>query len=172
MFKSRQPSEQFCYSTNGDSRARIISRLLPHRTQPPRRAPWMQPERPPMKPSPVPGPEGCASAVMHRVLRWTEFKTARQDRDRGAFYWQAPDLAGEMLMLWMVLPNGTTSCICIEPVPVGCRRRNEHGLWSPPAWSWDGSLEEPTLSPSLSHGRSGDRWYWHGHILAGIMKGS
>ena len=75
-------------------------------------------------------------------------------------------------MLWMVLPNGSSSCICIEPLPPGFQRLDARGALKPSAWAWDGDTEAPTLSPELRHGNSGDPYYWHGQILAGIMKGS
>ena len=32
-------------------------------------------------------------------------------------------------------------------------------------------VDEPTLTPSIRHGKVGDPWYWHGHLTKGFFKG-
>ncbi len=55
--------------------------------------------------------------------------------------------------------------------PCGCGRQGALSVGNgfkpadPPSWLWDGSLEAPTLTPSIDH-----RGHWHGWLISGEWK--
>lgn len=73
----------------------------------------------------------------------------------GSFHLEPPDEDQEQ-WFWYVCPCG---CGQIGPINVGNGFKPENR----PSWTWDGSLEAPTLTPSIHH-----RGHWHGWLRAGV----
>jgi hypothetical protein len=109
---------------------------------------------------------------MSRVLTWDEFTAAREARLVGVFFWAVPNDRRSVTQLWLILPNGATTCVCVYPLPPGFQKRDASGTLRPSAWQWDGNADTPTLVPEMAHGKSGDPWHWHGCVTAGVMRGA
>ena len=112
------------------------------------------------------GSEGCASCkavnVGERGDEW--------DGPPGSFRW-SQNASPAYRTLWFKLPNGAHGMIAIEPMPLGSQVRDKEGVLRPASWHWDGNVEQPTLRPSIRHGKPGDSWYWHGHLKKGFFEG-
>lgn len=77
----------------------------------------------------------------------------------GSFSISAPDDDGEQY-LWYGCPCG---CGPRGPIIVGNGfKPKDDGA---PTWEWNGSLDAPTLRPSVWH-----KGHWHGHLQDGIWK--
>ena len=75
----------------------------------------------------------------------------------GSFRVDDPEDDGEQIF-WFCCPCG---CRRIAPLTVGREFKPDDS----PSWSWNGSLEAPTLSPSVH--RVG---HWHGHLVDGMWE--
>lgn len=98
----------------------------------------------------------------------------------GHFYWQPVDEEHRKdyplvaAYLWMKLPaldGRWDGSACSIPVARGALPGP--GAYDMPIWGWDGSLEIPTLTPSVFHDprQPTSRHHWHGCITAGRMVG-
>jgi hypothetical protein len=75
----------------------------------------------------------------------------------GSFWVGEPDSDGER-SFWYVCPCG---CGRRAPLTVGENFKPADR----PSWNWNGSLEAPTLTPSVHH-----VGHWHGWLTDGIWK--
>lgn len=73
----------------------------------------------------------------------------------GSFRVDPPDNDGEQYF-WCVCPCG---CGNIWPLTVGNGFKPADG----PSWQWNGSLDKPTLTPSVHQ-----EGHWHGYLTDGI----
>lgn len=58
--------------------------------------------------------------------------------------------------------------ICVQKVTLGPPLAGQNGGAN--RWHWNGSMEAPTLSPSIGCDNSPRRCGWHGHIIDGETK--
>lgn len=68
-----------------------------------------------------------------------------------------------------ICPRGKFCSVYLGPTPEGRRHERE-----PNVWGWDGSIEAPTLTPSINciaekDGKPTGGCGWHGFIQAGVM---
>ena len=110
--------------------------------------------------------EGCASCQGTNVGEGGD----EWDGPPGSFRWSRDPTHGYRT-LWFKLPNGSHGMIAINPLPLGLQKLDDKGVLRPASWTWDGNVDEPTLTPSIRHGKVGDPWYWHGHLTKGFFKG-
>lgn len=75
----------------------------------------------------------------------------------GSFYVNEPDSDGEQ-QFWYRCPCGCGVC---GPLTVGSGFKPADG----PSWHWNGSLDAPTLSPSVHH-----VGHWHGWLRNGVWE--
>lgn len=75
----------------------------------------------------------------------------------GSFWVSDPDADGEQ-SFWYCCPCG---CGHRAPLTVGKNFKPADG----PSWDWNGSLDKPTLKPSVDH-----RGHWHGWLTDGVWK--
>lgn len=76
-------------------------------------------------------------------------------RIAGSFRVDEPDSDGEQTF-WYCCPCG---CGALGPLTVGKGFKPS----STPSWNWNGSLEKPTLTPSVHH-----VGHWHGWLTNGV----
>lgn len=81
----------------------------------------------------------------------------KKQRIAGSFRVDAPDSDGEQAF-WYCCPCG---CGAIAPITVG----NGFKPGDAPSWNWNGSLDRPTLSPSVHH-----VGHWHGWLTDGVWR--
>lgn len=79
----------------------------------------------------------------------------------GSFRVDEPDSDGEQTF-WYVCPCG---CGSLGPLTVGngFKPDNENGTIA--TWNWNGSIDKPTLQPSVHH-----RGHWHGWLTDGVWR--
>jgi len=82
-----------------------------------------------------------------------------QGRVPGSFRVTEQDEFGE-ITFWYCCPCG---CKSIGPLTVG--RGVKPNVEGVPTWNWNGSLEKPTLSPSVHH-----VGHWHGWLRNGVWE--
>lgn len=70
-----------------------------------------------------------------------------------------PDSDGEQTF-WYCCPCG---CGSIGPLTVGNGFKPPHTSENDATWKWNGSLDAPTLEPSVHH-----RGHWHGWLREGV----
>lgn len=80
-----------------------------------------------------------------------------RDRIAGSFRLNVSDPDGK-LSFWYCCPCG---CTGVGPLNVG----NGFRPPSTPSWQWDGSLDAPTLHPSVNH-----VGHWHGWLRNGVWE--
>jgi len=75
----------------------------------------------------------------------------------------------DLRCLWLTLPtaDGGVSTACIDIVPPG----GNPPLKEHPRWNWNGSIERPSLTPSIRHANIESGRYWHGHLVDGVLVG-
>lgn len=73
----------------------------------------------------------------------------------GSFYVSPPDPTDREQTFWYCCPCG---CGAQGPLTVG----NGFKPADSPSWNWNGSLDRPTLEPSVNHER-----HWHGYLRNG-----
>lgn len=93
----------------------------------------------------------------------------------GHFWITAPDDEG-IRYIHMKLPSARENgAYCAIPIREGGNGAGANrGASGVQPWGWDGSLERPTLTPSIFHdmGRPTSSVAWHGHLQAGRFVGS
>lgn len=74
-----------------------------------------------------------------------------------------------MVAFWLTLPtaDGGASSACIDIIPPGGQPPPKER----PRWTWNGSTERPTLSPSIRHSSIEHGDYWHGFLTDGVLVG-
>jgi hypothetical protein len=93
---------------------------------------------------------------MIRAIRYRDHREFRQAAIPGSVYF---DVTSDPAAMWFFCPCG---CEGPSRIPVG---RNAKPVISP-SWSWNGSLSEPTLSPSVHNLLCG----WHGWLRDGYWE--
>lgn len=93
---------------------------------------------------------------MIRAIRYRDQREFRQGASAGAVYF---DLIGEETAMWFRCPCG---CGDFSRIRVG---RDAKPAQSP-SWNWNGSLNEPTLVPSVNQLKCG----WHGWLRDGYWE--
>lgn len=77
----------------------------------------------------------------------------------GSFSVSKPDPEEENAQwFWYCCPCG---CGAMAPIIVGNGFKPAEG----PSWNWNGSLDKPTLTPSVHH-----RGHWHGWLTDGVWR--
>lgn len=77
----------------------------------------------------------------------------------GCFKFYSCDDSGEKFGM-----NFTCPCGCGSVLGVAFKN---HGDRNGPVWTWNGSAESPTVSPSI---RRIGGCEWHGHLIDGVFK--
>ncbi len=86
-----------------------------------------------------------------------DFREGIKGKVPGSFRVDQPDEDGEQIF-WYCCPCG---CGKVGGLNVGTNFKPAAG----PSWNWNGSLEAPTLSPSVNH-----VGHWHGWLADGVWK--
>ncbi|TDE40938.1 DUF6527 family protein [Antarcticimicrobium sediminis] len=96
---------------------------------------------------------------MIRAIRYRDAQRFRQERLPGSTFFDLTQGSEEAAALWFYCP-----CGCGTPVriPVGIRHKPAES----PSWNWNGSLNDPTLSPSVNRIDCG----WHGWLIDGYWQ--
>jgi hypothetical protein len=109
------------------------------------------------------------SCPMYRKPNW---KAYRQSIEPGAFLWSMSEPRGfaPYRVLWLRLPNGSECSLPIAPIDPAYLAKFAGRFAS---WVYDANtpLGAPTITPSIRHGRPGDKYYWHGYVTAGKLVG-
>lgn len=101
---------------------------------------------------------------MEVPLRWVERlgSVRRVARRAGDAKW-ATHLEADKKTLMFVCPCGCgdviSVAVCPPPAPAAAAGR--------PCWAWNGSIERPTLTPSIQY-TAGCRW--HGWLVDGVFR--
>ena len=96
------------------------------------------------------------------MIRAIEFPDPAEFRRRklpGSFHIDLTQGGPKCAAFWFFCPCG---CDGPSRIPIGLRVKPE----TAPSWSWNGSLSEPTLSPSVHQLNCG----WHGWLRDGYWE--